>query len=108
MANHRAPNIRWLFLLVLLAQRQEEGTEIGGWLAEEPLRRLLAAEGYPLSREEVRTYGDYLADPRIACIEAKNAGNLVTPRFKYRLTAQGMRAAGREITVPGVGITGDD
>lgn len=106
MANHR--NIRWLILVILMVQRKEGGAEIGGWLGEELLRRLLASEGYPLSRDELRTYCDYLADATVGCIESKRLGDLTEPHFKLKLTARGMRVAGREIAVAGIGINAED
>jgi hypothetical protein len=108
MPNQRAVNIRWLILVILMVQRQEGSTEIGGWLNEEVLRRTLAAEGYPLSRDELRIYCDFLADQTVGCIEIKRLGDMTEPRCKVRLTARGMRVAGREITVSGIGVTEED
>lgn len=108
MPKTRNENIRWLLLVILLVQRQQGAAEVGGWVKEGLLRRLLAAEGYPLSVDELRMFGDYLADANVACIEKKNSGDFVAPDYKYRLTARGMRVADREVVVPGIGINAED
>ena len=101
-------NIRWLILVIIYAQRANGATESGGWLREDLLRRLLAAEGYPLSVEELRIYCDYLEDQTIACLEKKRLGDPIHPDCKYRLTAKGMRAATREERVIGIGVSGNE
>jgi hypothetical protein len=103
----RNKQIRWLLLVILYAQRVANATQVGGWLSEDLLRRLLSAEGYPVEVAELRAFCDYLASAEIACIESNNAGSAFAPEWKHRLTAKGMRVATREDTAPGVGVTGE-
>ncbi|MGE0680003.1 MAG: hypothetical protein AB7P69_03695 [Candidatus Binatia bacterium] len=104
----RNRNIRWLLLVILYAERIAGATQSGGWLAEDLLRRLLSAEGYPVSLPEFRAYCDYLASVEIGCIESGNTGTKLDPEQRYRLTAKGMRVATREEIAPGVGVSGDE
>lgn len=100
----RNQNIRWLILVIMHAQRVGGVTEPGGWFPEDPIWRLLAAENYPISVAELRSFMDYLEDDAIACVESLRSKD-IPPRYKYRLTAKGVRVATGEDHAPGVGVS---
>ena len=102
----RNQNIRYLLLVILQALRQAGSTELGGWIAEEPVRRVLAAENYPVSVEELRAFFDYLEDDAIGCTQSQRSKD-IPPRYKYRLTAKGVRVATGEDSAPGVGVSAE-
>ena len=104
----RNQNIRWLVLVIIFAQRSAGATESGGWLTEDLLRRLLDAEGYPVTRDELCVVLDYLLDQHVGCLEKKASGDASDRKYKVRLTARGIRAATREETIRGIGVASED
>lgn len=104
----RNKNIRWIILIVLNALAKQGATEAGGWVREQVVRRLVAAEGYPLDINELRVFFAYLGDEDIACLEQKNFGTRVDPDYRIKLTAIGQRVAEGEVFAQGVGASEDD
>lgn len=104
MSNERNANIRHLILVLLQQQRQRGNSESGGWVQDLTLRKLLDHSGYPLTREELGEFMAYLTDPQVQCCDEQRVHPAPPPRYKYRLTARGVRhLEGIEI-VPGVGL----
>lgn len=102
--NMQAKNIRWKILAILHEARRTGKAESGGWIELAVLRKLLDSEGHPLSVEELRDYCVYLEDADIRCLELKKLGDSAPYRYKYRITARGVRAVNYEERVAGIGI----
>lgn len=96
--------IRWLILLILLNNQRAKVREGGGWLRLAMLQRLLSAQGYDLTKEEIKTQCVFLADPEIRCLEIKVDGDQAPHIYRYRITARGMQAAEGEIKILGIGL----
>lgn len=96
--------VRWLILVILHANQRSRVRESGGWMRLPMLQRLLSDQGYDLTKEEIRSYCVYLADPEIACMQIQRDGDHAPFVYKYRITARGVRAVNGEEKFPGVGL----
>jgi hypothetical protein len=97
-------NVRFLILLILHESRLKGRAESGGWLTLSMLRKLLTAQGYPLTENELKEFCLYLWDPEIGCLDLKKTGDFAPYVYKYRITAKGVRAVEGEEKIVGVGI----
>ena len=97
--------IRWLICLIFYENQRAQKREAGGWVRLAMLQRLLQAQGYDLTKEEIHSvYCVYLADKEIGCIEIDKSGDHAPFIYRYRITAKGIRAANGEQKIPGVGL----
>lgn len=95
---------RWLILVILYENQRDKNREAGGWMRLPMLQRLLSAQGYDLTQEDIRAHCVYLADEEIGCVEQGRLGEYSPFIYRYRIKARGVRVATGEEKVPGVGL----
>ncbi len=95
---------RWLILAILHENQRAKNREVGGWMRLPMLQRLLSAQGYDLTQEDIKAHCVYLADPEIGCVEQSRAGDHAPFVYRYRIRAKGQRVATGEERAPGVGL----
>ena len=95
---------RWLILVILYENQRAKNREAGGWMKLPMLQKLLSAQGYQLTQEDIRTFCVYLADDEIGCLEQNRQNDHAPFVYRYRIKAKGVRVATNEEKAPGVGL----
>lgn len=96
--------IRWLILAILMTNQRQRNRQAGGWMRQGMLQRLLLAQGYEISVEDMHSFCVFLAGRGVDCLDIQKIGDRPPFRHEYRITSTGMLVAEREKKIEGIGI----